>query len=88
MPDATPIAFNHLWLWAHEDPQAVHTVVVGPARPSDFDEAYASTLLYDRRKEISEKIHARLRAAADAALGDAGWMDTWWRGLPHVYAHP
>jgi hypothetical protein len=33
----SPLAFNDVWLWAHEDP-VLHTLVVGAARPSDFDE--------------------------------------------------
>lgn len=33
----SPIVFNDLWLWTHADPP-IHTLVVGAARPTDFDE--------------------------------------------------
>mmetsp|Transcript_13604 Transcript_13604/g.17735 ORF Transcript_13604/g.17735 Transcript_13604/m.17735 type:complete len:534 (+) Transcript_13604:49-1650(+) len=85
MPEATPIAFNHLWLWNHDPP--IHTLVVGAARPTDFDEAYASTLLYDQRAEISSTIAARLRAIAVEAVGEE-WLNNWWKNVPNVYEHP
>jgi predicted aldo/keto reductase-like oxidoreductase len=33
----SPLAFNDLWLWTHAGPQ-IHTLVVGAARPGDFNE--------------------------------------------------
>jgi uncharacterized protein len=44
--DITPIALNNLWLWQHaESDTPVHTLVVGAARPSDFDEVRYTYLL-------------------------------------------
>lgn len=82
LPDATPLAFGNLWLWAQDPP--CHTAVVGVARPEDLDEHYAAAMLYDRRKEISDRVAARLQKMAVEALGKE-WLDTWWQGLPGPY---
>ena len=70
LADATaplsPIAFNNLWLLSY--PQ-LHTMVIGAARPSDFDEHIASLSRYSddpeqRREnhELTDSIATRLRA--------------------------
>ncbi|CAM9199729.1 unnamed protein product [Phaeothamnion confervicola] len=85
----TPIAFNNLWLWRHHsNPHSpVHTLVVGAARPSDFDEAVAAAQLLLRVAELVPPVEARLRAKMTEALGDE-WLATWWKGLPGAYDTP
>jgi predicted aldo/keto reductase-like oxidoreductase len=40
----SPLAFNDMWLWSQKGP-AIHTLVVGAARPTDFDEHVDGTPL-------------------------------------------
>lgn len=62
----TPIAFNSLYLWSHD---SIHTIVVGAARPTDFDESLQAALLYEQRKEFITPIAARLYARLDEVFG-------------------
>mmetsp|Transcript_8862 Transcript_8862/g.25266 ORF Transcript_8862/g.25266 Transcript_8862/m.25266 type:complete len:520 (-) Transcript_8862:436-1995(-) len=86
-PDLDPIAFNSLFLWRHEFP--AHTIVLGTARPSDFDEAVAAAKLYDtpRGDRLLEEAQERCVAAAVEAVGQ-DWWDNWWKGLPSCYDVP
>jgi predicted aldo/keto reductase-like oxidoreductase len=81
----TPIAFNNLWLWSNDPP--IHTLVIGAARPADIDEHLSSTLLYDRRKEVTSPIAYRLYSLVDAQFG-ADYRNNWWHGLPDPYSNP
>jgi uncharacterized protein len=74
----SPIAFNDLFCLSH--PQ-VHTLSVGSARPSDFDEHLKILPLLDKASEVLAPILAQLEEAAIAALG-ADWYYTWPKGLP------
>lgn len=78
----TPIAFNNLWLWSSEYP--IHTLVIGVARPADIDEHLSSTLLYDRRKEVTSPIADHLYSLVDAQFG-VGYRSSWWNDLPDPY---
>jgi predicted aldo/keto reductase-like oxidoreductase len=74
-----PMQFNILWCLANP---AVHTLSIGPARPSDFDagiEALAGH--YDAASEVTSPVASRLEAAMNDALG-ADWCQNWWRGIP------
>ena len=60
----SPIVFHNLWLWAHAEPQ-IHTLVVGAARPSDFEEHVTAAQEYmtlertgelDKVKEIDRRL--------------------------------
>ena len=74
----TPIAFNNLFCLRHPD---IHTLSVGAARPSDFDEHIRSlTFLPDAEKHVAE-IDKRLVVAMEESLG-ADWCRHWENGIP------
>jgi uncharacterized protein len=74
----SPIVFNNLFCLSH--PQ-VHTLSVGAATPSDFDEHLKTLPLLDRAAELLPPIIDRLEQAAIAKLG-VEWVQTWRDGLP------
>jgi predicted aldo/keto reductase-like oxidoreductase len=80
----TPIAFHDLWLWSHD---SIHTLVIGAARPSDFDEHLEAAQRYEQRHELSAPIMARLRQRVTDALG-ADFFPGWAVGLPDAYESP
>lgn len=74
----SPMVFNDLFCLSH--PQ-VHTLSLGAAKPTDFDEHLQVLPLIDRAPEILEPILSRLQAEAIAKLGE-NWVRTWQIGLP------
>jgi predicted aldo/keto reductase-like oxidoreductase len=74
----SPMVFNDLFCLFH--PQ-VHTLSLGAARPTDFDEHLKVLPLLDKAEEILPPILERLEQAAIAALGEE-WVRTWHVGLP------
>ncbi len=80
----TPMQFNDLYCLAR--PQ-IHTLSIGAARPSDFDEHVAALAHYDRAAEIIAPIETRLRAEMERALGSDWWAGVW-RDLPNYGAVP
>ena len=74
----SPIVFNDLFCLSH--PQ-VHTLSLGAARPSDFDEHLKVLPLLDQAQTILPPILKRLEQAAIEALGQ-DWLRTWKVGLP------
>lgn len=74
----SPMVFNNLFCLSH--PQ-IHTLSLGAARPTDFDEHLTTLPLLDKAREILPPILNRLEKAAIAALGE-DWMQTWQLGLP------
>ena len=74
----SPIVFNDLFCLSH--PQ-VHTLSLGAARPSDFDEHLKVLPLLDQVEQVLPPILERLEAAAIAALGEE-WVHNWQVGLP------
>lgn len=81
-----------MWLWAQRDPH-IHTLVVGAARPSDFDqhvEAARRFVAYDAGRKVGKEpdtiaaVERRLMDAYDAVWAP-GWTDDWWVGLPDCY---
>ena len=74
----TPMQFNDLFCLSRE---AVHTLSIGAARPSDFDEHVAALQWFDQRAELSSAIAGRLRSELERVLG-ADWCARWWHGLP------
>ncbi|WP_317133837.1 aldo/keto reductase [Leptolyngbya sp. PCC 6406] len=74
----SPMVFNDLFCLSH--PQ-VHTLSIGAARPSDFEEHLKTLPLLAQAQEILPPILARLEQAAIAALGE-DWLRTWKQGLP------
>ncbi|MEM8602489.1 MAG: aldo/keto reductase [Cyanobacteria bacterium P01_H01_bin.121] len=74
----SPMVFNDLFCLSY--PQ-VHTLSLGAAKPSDFDEHLKVLPLLDRADERLAPILQRLETAAIAALGE-DWYRTWQMGLP------
>ena len=63
----TPIAFNSLYLWSSEIP--IHTLVIGAARPEDFDEHVEAAMMYEKRKELVGPVEKTLRSLVTDQLG-------------------
>ncbi|EDY16011.1 aldo/keto reductase [Chthoniobacter flavus Ellin428] len=80
----SPIAFNDLYCLAR--PQ-VHTLSVGAARPSDFDEHVHALKHYDKAAEVVAPIEVRLRAEIERVHG-ADWAAAWSAGLPNYVDVP
>ncbi len=74
----SPMIFNDLFCLRRPE---VHTLSLGVAQPSDFDEHLRAVELLDRADEIVPAIEARLRAAMEEALGRE-WCEHWQEGLP------
>lgn len=80
----TPMQFNDLWCLANP---MVHTLSLGAARPSDFDEHVAALEHYDRMHEVLPEIEARLQAELDRVVGRE-WRLHWAEGLPEYVDVP
>lgn len=80
----SPMAFNDLFCLSHSQ---VHTLSIGAARPSDFDEHLKALEWLDRADEVLPSILQRLEASAIAALGE-DWYKTWSVGLPSYAQTP
>ncbi len=74
----SPMVFNDLFCLSH--PQ-VHTLSLGAAKPTDFDEHMKVLSLLDRAETILPPILERLEEQAIASLGK-DWIETWQKGLP------
>jgi uncharacterized protein len=80
----SPMQFNDLYCLAR--PQ-VHTLSIGAARPSDFDEHIAALNHYDGAAEATAPIEKRLREEMDRVLG-TDWCQRWTEGLPNYVDVP
>ncbi|HMO66648.1 MAG TPA: aldo/keto reductase, partial [Verrucomicrobiota bacterium] len=80
----TPMQFNDLWCLSQPH---VHTLSLGAARPSDFDEHVAGLERYDRMHEVLPEIEARLRAELERVHG-RDWCLHWAEGLPEYVDVP
>ncbi|MFM7423797.1 MAG: aldo/keto reductase [Elainella sp.] len=80
----SPLVFNDLFCLSH--PQ-IHTLSLGAARPSDFDEHLKTLDLLDQAAELLPPIVQRLEQAAAERLGEA-WLRTWQIGLPQPEQTP
>ncbi|MGF1567265.1 MAG: aldo/keto reductase [Nodosilinea sp.] len=74
----SPLVFNDLFCLSY--PQ-IHTLSIGAARPSDFDEHLKTLPLLAEAKTHLGPILERLRHRANAVLGE-DWLRTWQLGLP------
>ncbi|MBD2434026.1 MULTISPECIES: aldo/keto reductase [Fischerella] len=74
----SPMVFNDLFCLSR--PQ-VHTLSLGAAKPTDFDEHLKTLDLLDNASEILPLILARLEEEAIAILGE-DWVKTWHVNLP------
>ncbi len=80
----SPMVFNDLFCLSH--PQ-VHTLSLGAARPSDFDEHLKVLPLLDQADSLLPPILARLEQALIDTLGER-YAKTWQEGLPTYDATP
>jgi predicted aldo/keto reductase-like oxidoreductase len=74
----TPMQFNDLYCLARAE---VHTLSVGAARPTDFDEHVAGLRHYGEAAALTAPIAARIRTEMERVLG-ADWVNGWHHGLP------
>ena len=74
----SPMAFNNLFCLRRPD---IHTLSVGAARPSDFDEHIRSLAFLPEAENHVAGIEKRLVSAMEEALG-ADWCRDWEKGIP------
>lgn len=74
----SPMAFNDLFCLSH--PQ-IHTLSLGAAKPSDFDEHVNALKSLDEAQALLAPILEKLNAAYAQALGTE-WLANWATGLP------
>ncbi|XWK90970.1 MAG: aldo/keto reductase [Phormidium sp.] len=74
----SPMVFNDLFCLSHSQ---VHTLSLGAAKPTDFDEHLKTLPLLDQADEVLPPILARLEVEAIKVLGE-NWVKTWHVGLP------
>ena len=80
----TPMQFNDLYCLARPE---IHTLSIGAARPSDFDEHIAALGHYNCMAAAIAAVEKRLRAEMDRVLGEE-WCRRWCEGLPHYVEVP
>jgi hypothetical protein len=80
----SPMVFNDLFCLSY---QQVHTLSVGAAKPTDFDEHLKTLELLDNAAEILQPILTRLEQQAIATFGES-WVKTWHVGLPEYEDTP
>jgi predicted aldo/keto reductase-like oxidoreductase len=76
--------FNDLYCLARPE---IHTLSLGAARPSDFDEHLAGLAHYTTAAATVAPIERRLREELDRANGRE-WMQRWWAGIPEYTEIP
>jgi uncharacterized protein len=74
----SPMVFNDLFCLSHPH---VHTLSIGAAKPSDFNEHLKTLELLDNAAEILPQIISRLESEAIKILGE-DWLKTWDTNLP------
>ncbi|MEI8312205.1 MAG: aldo/keto reductase [Verrucomicrobiota bacterium] len=74
----SPIAFNNLFCLRRPD---IHTLSVGAARPSDFDEHIRSLAFLPDADKLVAEIDGRLVGEMENVLG-ADWCRDWEKGIP------
>lgn len=80
----SPIIFNNLFCLLNPD---IHTLSIGAARPSDFDEHIRSLTFLPEAGKLVPEIDSRLVAEMESVLG-AEWCRSWEVGLPKWEACP
>ncbi|MBW3635982.1 MAG: aldo/keto reductase [Armatimonadetes bacterium] len=80
----TPMAFNDLWCLNKPE---IHTLSIGAARPSDFDEHVEALQFYDSIPTTIASIEARLREEMKKNFGEE-WVSNWPHALPEHYELP
>ena len=77
-PPLSPMQFNALFCLAREE---VHTLSIGAARPSDWDQHVGMLANYADRTRLAAEIAGRIRRFMVDELGGE-WMARWHEGLP------
>ena len=80
----SPMIFNDLYCLARPE---VHTLSIGAARPSDFDEHLNALDHYQHAPAVIAPIEKRLRAEMERSLG-ADWCRNWFQGIPEYVDVP
>ncbi|MBL9173283.1 MAG: aldo/keto reductase [Verrucomicrobiales bacterium] len=80
----TPMQFNDLYCLARPE---IHTLSLGAAKPSDFDEHLAALEHYERAAEVVAPIERKLREELEQVHG-SDWCRRWWAGLPEFVDVP
>lgn len=80
----TPMKFNDVWTLASAP---VHTLSIGAARPSDFDEHVEAMAEWDEIQGSAMEVAQRLDAEMGRVLG-AEWMAHWRESLPKWHETP
>jgi predicted aldo/keto reductase-like oxidoreductase len=80
----SPMIFNDLYCLARPE---VHTLSIGAARPTDFDEHVRALDYYDHAAEVVSPVEKRLRAEMERMLG-ASWCSDWFKGIPEYVDVP
>jgi predicted aldo/keto reductase-like oxidoreductase len=80
----SPMIFNDLYCLARPE---VHTLSIGAARPSDFDEHVKALEHYEKAAETMAPIEKRLRAEMVRVLGSE-WCNRWFEGIPEYVDVP
>lgn len=74
----SPMAFNDLFCLSKSE---VHTLSIGAARPTDFDEHVSAVARLESSAGLTSEIAARLNAAIIEAHGEE-WARHWQEGIP------
>jgi predicted aldo/keto reductase-like oxidoreductase len=80
----SPMVFNNLFCLSHPE---VHTLSLGAAQPSDFDEHMKTLDLLDRPQDYLPPILDQLEQTGIATFG-ADWWHNWRNGLPRPEQTP
>lgn len=80
----SPMQWNALFCLGRPE---IHTLSIGAARPSDFDEHVAGLAHLARHDELVAPAERRLRAELERVHG-ADWCARWWQGLPQYVDVP
>jgi predicted aldo/keto reductase-like oxidoreductase len=80
----SPMIFNDLYCFSRPE---VHTLSIGAARPSDFDEHIKALDYYEDAAGTTAPIVNRLHREMDRVLGE-DWRSGWFRGIPEYVDIP
>lgn len=74
----SPMQFNDLLCLSRDE---VHTLSIGAARPTDFDDHVGALKFWEQRRELSAQTAARILDEMNRVLGE-DWVNGWHIGLP------
>jgi predicted aldo/keto reductase-like oxidoreductase len=80
----SPMQFNDLWCLSHPH---IHTLSIGAARPSDFDDHVNSLASYHDSKAVVAPIESRLEHEVAQTFSDE-WEQNWNKCLPEHHEMP